>query len=98
MSAEEVVKRWSVYVLRCGDGSLYTGATNDVAKRLEAHRRGRGGAYTRSRLPVEIVYREEAGTRGEALRREAEIKRLSRAQKLALIAGAAPALAVAGQR
>ncbi len=87
MSAAEVVKRWSVYVLRCGDGSLYTGATNDVAKRLEAHRRGRGGAYTRSRLPVEIVYREEVGTRGEALRREAAIKRLSRAQKLALIAG-----------
>lgn len=82
-----VSKGWSVYVLRCGDGSLYTGATNDVSKRLETHRRGKGAAYTRSRLPVELIYCEALGSRGAALRREAAIKRLSRAQKLALIAG-----------
>ena len=78
---------WFVYMLRCGDGTLYTGCTNDWEKRLASHRRGRGAKYTRSRLPVEPVYREEAPGRSEALRREAAIKRLSRAEKLALIAG-----------
>ncbi len=80
-------KEWSVYVLRCGDGTLYTGATNDVRRRLRAHLRGRGAAYTRSRLPVELIYREVCGTRGDALRREAAIKRLTRAAKLALVEG-----------
>lgn len=85
--AREMSKNWSVYVLRCGDGTLYTGATNDVRKRLGAHRRGRGAAYTRSRLPVELIYCEALGSKSDALKREAAIKRLSRAQKLALIAG-----------
>lgn len=76
---------WTVYILRCGDGSLYTGCTNDLPRRLEAHRTGRGAKYTRSRPPVELVYREEAADRSAALRREAAIKRLPRAKKLALI-------------
>ena len=77
-----------VYLLRCGDGSLYTGSTTDLSRRLAAHRSGRGAKYTRSRLPVELVYWEEAPDWSAALRREAAIKRLSRQKKLALIAAA----------
>ena len=73
-----------VYMLRCGDGSLYTGATNDVERRLKAHRSGRGAKYTRSRLPVELAFLEEVPDRSAALRREAALKRLSRAEKLVL--------------
>ncbi len=83
-------KRCFVYLLRCGDGSLYTGWTNDLPARLRAHRSGSGAKYTRSRLPVELVYTEECADRSEALRREAAIKRLPRAKKLALIEGAQP--------
>jgi putative endonuclease len=75
------------YILSCGDGSLYTGWTNDVEKRLAAHNAGRGGKYTRGRLPVRLVYREAFASRSEAMRRESAIKRLSRAEKLALICG-----------
>lgn len=78
---------WSVYVLRCGDGSLYAGATNDVERRLERHRQGKGAAYTRSHLPVELVYVEEVGEMGAALRREAAIKRLRKAEKEILVQG-----------
>ena len=74
-----------VYLLRCGDGSLYTGWTNDLEKRLMAHNAGRGAKYTRSRLPVELVYFEDLPSRSEAMRREAQIKRLAREEKLALI-------------
>jgi putative endonuclease len=76
---------WTVYLLRCGDGSLYAGATNDLTARVAAHRAGRGGAYTRSRLPVRLVYSEAHPDRGAALRREAALKRLTRAAKLALV-------------
>lgn len=76
---------WTVYILRCGDGSLYTGCTNDLARRLEAHRSGKGAKYTRSRPPVALAYREAAADKSSALRREAAIKRLSRREKLALI-------------
>lgn len=79
-----------VYILRCGDGSLYTGSTTDLARRLTAHRSGHGAKYTRSRLPVELAYWEEAPDWPAALRREAAIKRLTRQQKLALIAVAEP--------
>lgn len=82
---------WFVYMLRCGDGSLYTGATDDVARRLAVHQRGKGGRYTRSHLPVSLAYWEELPDRSAALRREAEIKRLSRKEKLAL-AGETPPL------
>ncbi|MGH7699060.1 MAG: GIY-YIG nuclease family protein [Gemmatimonadales bacterium] len=77
--------RWTVYVLRCRDGSLYTGVTNDLARRVAAHRAGRGGAYTRARRPVRVVYTEARRDRGSALRREAAIKGLNRRQKVALI-------------
>ncbi len=78
--------RWRVYILRCRDGSLYTGATDDLRRRLERHAAGKGARYTRSRLPVKLVYEERAGDRGAALRREAALKRLTRAEKLALVA------------
>ena len=61
---------WTVYMLRCGDGTLYTGCTNDLPRRLEAHRSGRGAKYTRSRPPVALAYREEVPDRFAALRRE----------------------------
>ena len=74
-----------VYMLRCGDGSLYTGWTNDLERRVQTHAAGRGARYTRSRLPVELVYAEILPTKSEALRREAALKRLHRAEKLELI-------------
>jgi putative endonuclease len=74
-----------VYLLRCVDGSLYTGITNDLVRRLAAHRAGKASAYTRSRRPLRLVYREAARDRSAALRREAAIKRLTRKAKLELI-------------
>ena len=76
---------WQVYILSCRDASLYTGVTNDLAKRLRAHRGGKGAAYTRSRLPVEVVFLEDALDRSAALRREAGIKQLTRSAKLELV-------------
>ncbi len=77
---------WLIYILRCSDGSLYTGATNNLERRLEAHRRGTGSRYVRSRLPFELAYRKLCKDRSEALRRELAIKRLSRAGKEKLCA------------
>lgn len=76
------------YLVRCADGTLYAGWTTDLARRVRDHNEGRGAKYTRSRRPVTLVYSEPFGTREEALRREAALKRLSRAEKLALIAAA----------
>ena len=76
---------WYVYMLRCGDGSLYTGSTTDVERRLREHQGGTGARYTRSRPPVTLAYAEEAPDRFAAQRREAAIKKLPRAQKLKLI-------------
>ena len=76
---------WWVYILRCADGTLYTGMAADVDKRLRAHNEGLGAKYTRSRLPVEVVYREACESRSAALRREAAIKRLRRPEKLELV-------------
>ena len=75
-----------VYILRCRDASLYTGITTDVARRVAVHNRGKGAKYTRSRLPVTLVYQEPQPDKSAALRRELEIKRLTRAEKLQLIA------------
>ena len=75
-------------MLRCRDGSLYTGITSDLRRRLLRHRAGRASAYTRSRLPVRLVYHERQPNRPAALRREAALRRLSRADKLALVSGA----------
>ena len=77
---------WYVYMLRCGDGTLYTGITDDVDRRLAAHRSGKGAKYTRGRGPLELVYTEEQPDKSAALRREMEIKKLRREQKEALIA------------
>lgn len=74
-----------VYIVECRDHSLYTGWTNHLQERIEAHNRGRGAKYTRSRGPVKLVYWETWDTKEEALRREAAIKKMSRSQKLQLI-------------
>lgn len=76
---------WTVYILRCADDTLYTGIARDADARADAHNAGRGAKYTRSRRPVHIAYREPATDRSAASRREWAIKRLSRAQKLALL-------------
>ena len=76
---------WYLYILRCRDGSLYTGITTDVEKRLEAHRCGKGAKYTRGRGPLELVYRETCGSHSDALKRELEIKALSREKKELLL-------------
>ena len=77
---------WFVYILRCGDGTLYTGITDNVPRRLAAHRAGRGAKYTRGRGPLALVYQEPQPDKSAALRRERQIKRLPRAEKLRLIA------------
>ena len=76
---------WYLYILRCKDGTLYTGITTDVAKRLEVHRSGKGAKYTRGRGPLELVYSETCGSHSQALKREWEIKALSRSEKELLI-------------
>ena len=76
---------WYVYILRCGDGTLYTGITDDVPRRLAAHRAGKGAKYTRGRGPLELVYTEQLPDKSAALRLEIEIKRLRRAEKERLI-------------
>ena len=76
---------WWVYVLECRDGTLYTGCTDDIPRRLAAHNAGRGAKYTRGRGPVTLRYREETLDKSAALRREAAIKRLNRVEKQALI-------------
>lgn len=80
------MKQWCVYILRCGDGTLYTGITNDLPRRLAAHRAGKGAKYTRGRGPLTPVYREDCADHSTALRRELAIKSLSRPKKLELIA------------
>lgn len=89
------LREWSVYIVRCADASLYTGIAKDVSVRLAAHNSGRGAAYTRAHLPVELVYEENGLTRSAALTREARIKALERAEKLSLIKKACRALAAA---
>ncbi len=79
---------WSVYMLRCSDGSLYTGITTDIERRMREHRTGRGAKYFRGRTPHKLVLLESCANRSEASRREAQIKALSRRQKEQLIAHA----------
>ena len=79
---------WYVYILRCGDNTLYTGITDDVPRRLAAHRAGKGAKYTRGRGPLELVYQEQVPDKSAALRREAAIKRLRRGEKERLIESA----------
>jgi len=76
---------WFVYILRCADGSLYTGITTDVSRRCQQHNAGTASRYTRCRLPVKIVYQESKPDRSSALKREAAIKTMTRKAKLAMI-------------
>lgn len=78
---------WYVYILRCGDGTLYTGVTNDVAARLETHRSGKGAKYTRSRGPLELAYCEQCENKTSAFQREYAIKQLKRSEKIRLCEG-----------
>mgnify|MGYP002707539778 FL=1 len=78
-------KPWQLYILRCGDGTLYTGIAVDAEKRLAAHRSGRGAKYTRGRGPLELVYLEQCLTHSDALRRELEVKKLTREEKEMLL-------------
>ena len=75
---------WCVYLLRCGDGTLYAGMTNDLDKRLMAHRAGKGARYTRGRGPLKLVYSEPVADRSAALKREHALKQLPRREKLRL--------------
>ena len=74
-------KKWYLYVLRCGDGTLYTGITTDVQARFAQHRAGKGAKYTRGRGPLEVVYTEECEDHSAALKRELAVKALSREEK-----------------
>ena len=74
-----------VYMVRCSDGSLYTGSTNNLPARIEKHNRGEGARYTRGRRPVTLVYSESAASKSDALKREIQIKKMTRADKLSLI-------------
>jgi len=80
-----ISKTWYAYILRCADDTLYTGCTNDLTVRLKNHNAGNGSKYTRVRLPVELVYQEQCENRSEAQKRESEIKKLKRSEKLNLI-------------
>lgn len=73
-----------IYILKCQDGTFYTGSTNDVEKRVAVHNAGKGAKYTRGRLPVKLLYTESFATKGEALKREVALKRLSREEKIKL--------------
>jgi len=78
-------KPWFVYIIECRDNSLYTGISNNLKNRIEAHNKGKGSKFTRWRFPVKLVYQEKCVTRSAALKREAEIKDLPRIKKLELI-------------
>ena len=80
-----MVNTWKLYILRCGDGTLYTGITTNVEKRFTAHSSGKGAKYTRGRSPLKLVFQEDCGDHSSALKREAEIKKLSREEKEKLI-------------
>ncbi len=83
----ETAAAWHLYILRCGDGSYYTGVTTDIERRVHEHAQGRASRYTRTHQPVQLVHREACGTRSQALSRECAVKSLSRAKKDDLIAG-----------
>ena len=80
-------KSWSVYIIKCNDGKLYTGISNDVDRRVSEHNKGRGCKFTKCRWPVKLVYRKRCGTQSSARKRELEIQGLTRKKKLELISG-----------
>ena len=83
--AEATNDAWFLYLLRCADGSLYTGITNNVSRRCQQHNAGTASRYTRSRLPVELIYQESQASRSVALKRELAVKAMSRQEKESLI-------------
>ena len=83
--AKRSTDAWFVYILRCADGSLYTGVTTDLTRRCEQHNNGTASRYTRSRRPIKLVYQEPQRSQSLALKREAAIKKLTRRQKLAMV-------------
>lgn len=82
---KETIQKNYTYILKCSDGTLYTGWTNDLTKRLKAHNDGRGARYTKTRRPVALAYYESFSSKEEAMRREYEIKHLTRKEKEKLI-------------
>ena len=80
--------KWCVYILKCSDGSLYTGISNSLPERINTHNSGKGAKYTKSRLPVTLVYKEYTHDKSRSLKREIEIKKLTRSRKIELINGA----------
>ena len=80
--------KWCVYILKCSDGSLYTGISNSLYERINTHNSGKGAKYTKSRLPVTLVYKENTNDKSRSLKREIEIKKLTRSRKIELINGA----------
>ena len=80
--------KWCVYILKCSDGSLYTGISNSLYERINTHNSGKGAKYTKSRLPVTLVYKEYTNDKSRSLKREIEIKKLTRSRKIELINGA----------
>jgi len=90
MTDKKIIKQdsnisWYTYILKCGDNSLYTGCTNNLEKRIQTHSSGKGAKYTRSHLPVKLVYSEKLDNRSLASKRESEIKKLPRKEKISLI-------------
>jgi len=83
--AETTNKAWFLYLVRCADGSLYTGITNNVTRRCQQHNAGTASRYTRSRLPVELIYQESHASQGLALKRELAVKAMSREEKESLV-------------
>ncbi|MBU2576292.1 MAG: GIY-YIG nuclease family protein [Nanoarchaeota archaeon] len=81
------MKKYFAYIVRCGDGSLYSGYTNDIGRREDVHNEGKGARYTSARRPVKMVYFEEFVNRSEAMKREYEFKKLSKLQKEGLVLG-----------
>lgn len=79
------LRTWWVYLVRCADGTLYCGASNDMNKRLQAHNTGAGAKYTRGRTPVKLVFKKRCGTKSQALITEARIKHLKRCDKVRMI-------------
>lgn len=83
--ANKAEQHWKLYILECGDGSLYTGITVDITRRLAEHQSGKGAKYTRGRSPLKLLYSENCESKSAALLREMTIKRLSKAMKLKLV-------------
>ena len=90
--SEVMEQIWKLYIIQCGDGTLYTGITVDVSHRFSMHKKGKGAKYTRGRGPLTLKYVEECGSHSEALQRELAVKRLTRQEKMELIEKQSPGI------